>query len=293
MPFPNIHQLAMETPDRFSIIAESNFPIQTQHYAPFQNTEPYKFPYDTHSATSMTDAASPLQKPANHRLYMARPPCGYDFSVPSYLGSTPYPTTLYKDPASPPSDPELSKSNNGLSGMPHSTGTLPNHERTYSDNTKHHSWKQILGKGPYGERADYPQLSANTNHYYNSEYPCRYAGPAPTTPTALQTIITTTTKVSYQPCPKPSVVKYGENMYDVKGLSNCNSLLEETSPTTYSDLKIPEDSGVIKTAMSYQDTIPAKIERAENFEGYRYSSYSSNSYPERVSHPYRYESGEY
>ncbi|KAL6462971.1 hypothetical protein MHYP_G00293930 [Metynnis hypsauchen] len=73
----------------------------------------------------------------------------------------------------------------------------------------------------------------------------------------------------------------------MKGLSNCNTLLEESSPNSYSDLKIPEDSGVIKTALSYQDTLPAKIERAENFEGYRYSSYNSNSYPERVTHPYR------
>ncbi|KAK2815053.1 hypothetical protein Q7C36_023319 [Tachysurus vachellii] len=294
MPFPNIHQLTMETPDRFSIIAESNFPIQTQHYTPFQNTEPYKFPYDTHAPAAMADAASPLQKPSNHRLYMARPPCGYDFAVPGYLSSTPYPTALYKDPASPHSEAELNKSCSGLSGMPHTTSSLPNHERSYPDATnKHHSWKQILGKGPYGERGEYPQLSANTNHYYNTEYPCRYTGPTPTTPTALQTIITTTTKVSYQPCPKPSVVKYGESIYDMKGLSNCNSLIEETSPNSYSDLKIPEDSSVIKTALSYQDSVPTKIERTENFEGYRYSSYSSNGCPERLAHPYRYEGGEY
>ncbi|XP_053466938.1 chorion-specific transcription factor GCMb [Ictalurus furcatus] len=294
MPFPNIHQLTMETPDRFSIIAESNFPIQTQHYTPFQNTEPYKFPYDTHGPTAMADAASPLQKPSNHRLYMARPPCGYDFAVPGYLSSAPYPTALYKDPASPHSEADLNKSCSGLSGMPHTTSSLPNHERSYPDaTTKHHSWKQILGKGPYGERGEYPQLSANANHYYNTEYPCRYTGPSPTTPTALQTIITTTTKVSYQPCPKPSVVKYGESIYDMKGLSNCNSLLEENSPNSYSDLKIPEDSSVIKTALSYQDTVPTKIERSENFEGYRYSSYSSSSCPERLAHPYRYEGGEY
>ncbi|XP_066535103.1 chorion-specific transcription factor GCMb [Hoplias malabaricus] len=291
MPFPNIHQLTMEAPDRFSIIAESNFPIQTQHYPPFQNPEsPYKFPYDAHGTATMTDSPSPLQKPANHRLYVTRPPCGYDFAVPGYLGSGPYPPALYKDPGSPQSEVDINKNNPGLSGTPQ----LPHQDRSYPDaGAKHHSWKQILGKGPYAERAEYPQLPANPNHYYNSEYPCRYTGPAPSTPTALQTIITTTTKVSYQPCPKPSVVKYGENIYDVKGLSNCNSLLEESSPTSYSDLKIPEDSGVIKTALSYQDALPAKIERAENFEGYRYSSYSSNSYPERVTHPYRYEGGEY
>lgn len=291
MPFPNIHQLTMETPDRFSIIAESNFPIQSQHYTPFQNTEPYKFPYEAHGPTAMSETASPLQKPSNHRLYMTRPPCGYDFAVPGYLSSSPYPTALYKDPASPHSETELNKSCSGLSGIPHTTTSLPNHERSYTDaTTKHHSWKQILGKGPYGERGEYPQLSANANHYYNTEYPCRYTGSTPSTPTALQTIITTTTKVSYQPCPKPSVVKYGESIYDIKGLSNCN-LIEDTSSNSYSDLKIPEDSSVIKTALSYQDTVPTKTERIENLEGYRYSTYSSNSCPER--HPYRYEGGEY
>ncbi|TSR75306.1 Chorion-specific transcription factor GCMb [Bagarius yarrelli] len=294
MPFSNIHQLTMETPDRFSIIAESNFPIQTQHYTSFQNTEPYKFPYDTHGHTSMADAASSLQKSTNHRLYMARPPCGYDFAVPGYLSSATYPTTLYKDHVSPQSEADLNKSCINLSGMPHATSSFPNTERSYADApNKHHSWKQILAKGTYGERGEYSQLSSNSNHYYNSEYPCRYTGPNPSTPTALQTIITTTTKVSYQPCPKPSVVKYGESIYDMKGLTNYNPLLEESSPNSYSDLKIPEDSSVIKTALSYQDAVPTKVERTENFEGYRYSSFSTNSCPERLPHPYRYEGGEY
>lgn len=283
----------MEGPDRFSIIAESNFPIQTQHYPPFQNPEPYKFAYDSHA--NMGEAPSTLQKQPNHRLYMPRPPCGYDFAVPSYLGSGSY-TALYKDPSSPQAEaPEPSKVSSGLgtsTATTHTTGVLSGHDRNNYDTTsKHHGWKQILGKGTYSERGEYGQFPGNTNHhYYNSEYPCRYPGPAPATPAALQTIITTTTKVSYQPCPKSSVVKYSDNIYDVKGLPSCSSLLEDTSPTSYSDLKIPEDSGVIKSALSYQpETLPAKIERAENCDTYRYSSYASNSYPDRVSHPLRYD----
>ncbi|XP_014036699.1 chorion-specific transcription factor GCMb isoform X1 [Salmo salar] len=297
-PFPNLHQLScMEGPDRFSIIAESNFPIQTQHYPPFQNPEPYKFAYDSHA--NMGEAPSTLQKQPNHRLYMPRPPCGYDFAVPSYLGSGSY-TALYKDPSSPQAEaPEPSKVSSGLgtsTATTHTTGVLSGHDRNNYDTTsKHHGWKQILGKGTYSERGEYGQFPGNTNHhYYNSEYPCRYPGPAPATPAALQTIITTTTKVSYQPCPKSSVVKYSDNIYDVKGLPSCSSLLEDTSPTSYSDLKIPEDSGVIKSALSYQpETLPAKIERAENFDTYRYGNYASNSYPDRVSHPFRYDGGEY
>ncbi|XP_030625077.1 chorion-specific transcription factor GCMb [Chanos chanos] len=293
MPFPSLHQLScMEPPDRFSIIAESNFPIQTPHYPTFQNPEPYKFPYDAH--TAMADAPSPLQKQANHRLYMARPPCGYDFPVPGYLGTGSY-AALCKDPASPQPETDAGKSGSGLTGPTHSTAALMSHDRGYPEPAaKHHSWKQILGKGAYGERGEYGQLPANGNHhYYNTEYPCRFTGPAPTTPAALQTIITTTTKVSYQPCPKPSVVKYGENIYDVKSLPNCSTLLEEASPTSYSELKIPEDTGVIKTALSYQEALPAKIERAENFDSYRYGSYTSNNYADRVTHPFRYDGADY
>ncbi|XP_028825710.1 chorion-specific transcription factor GCMb [Denticeps clupeoides] len=281
IPFPNLHQLScMEGPDRFNII-EPNFPnFQSQPYTTFQNTEPYKFMYE-----SMGEAPTTLQKPANPRLYMTRP--HYEFPVSGCLGSSSY-TTLYKDPASPPSEAESNKMGGGLTGVSHSPPTI-SHERNYDP--KMAGWKPILGKAPYSERGDYGPLPANGNHhYYNSEYPCRYTGPAPTTPTALQTIITTTTKVSYQPCPKPSVVKYGENVYDVKGLPNCSALLEETSPTSYSDLKIPEDSSVIKSV--HQDALPAKMERAENFDSYRYGGYAPNSYPDRVAHPFRYD-GEY
>lgn len=289
-PFPGLHHLScMEGSDRFSIIAESNIPIQ--HYPPtFQNTEPYKF-YDSPSPAG--EAASTLQKPANHRLYMPRPPCSYDFAVPSYLGSGSY-AALYKDTISPTPDADTAKVCVGLNGPQHSVSPLNVHDRGYEASGKHHSWKQIHGKGAYGDRVDYGQIPANSNHhYYNGEYPCRYTGPAPTTPAALQTIITTTTKVSYQPC-KPSVVKYSDNLYDVKSLPSCNSLLEGGSPPSYPEIKVPDDSGVIKSALTYQqEALPAKAERVENLDTYRYGSYSSNNYPERISHPYRFENGEF
>lgn len=89
-------------------------------------------------------------------------------------------------------------------------------------------WKDLLkSSAPYNDN----------HHYYSTEYPCRYPSNAPGSPAALQTIITTTTKVcppwdsrvgwgvgpnftlsvpfidnridhcpqvSYQPCPKPT-----------------------------------------------------------------------------------------
>lgn len=48
-------------------------------------------------------------------------------------------------------------------------------------------WKDLLKtSSPYNDN----------HHYYGAEYPCRYPGNTPGSPAALQTIITTTTKVS-------------------------------------------------------------------------------------------------
>ncbi|MGH0134924.1 UNVERIFIED_CONTAM: hypothetical protein FKN15_004269 [Acipenser sinensis] len=290
--YPNVHHLScMDAPERYSIIAESNFPIQPQHYPPFQNTEPYKLAYD--SPSNAGEATSSLQKASNHRIYMTRPPCGYEFSMPGYLGSGSYPA-LYKDSGNPQPEPDSSKVCMQLGGSQHNLSPLNIHERNYDIPSKHHGWKQILGKGGYGERGEYGQIPANTNHhYYNGEYPCRYGGPAPANTPALQTIITTTTKVSYQPC-KPSVVKYNDNLCDVKTLQNCNSLLENGSATSYPEIKVPEDTGVIKSALAYQpETLSTKTERADSLENYRYGNYSSSNYPERIAHPFRYENGEY
>ncbi|MBN3298957.1 GCM2 factor, partial [Amia calva] len=277
--------------DNSSCMQLSNFPIQSQHYPPFQSQEPYKFAYDSPSTPG--DATSPLQKTPNHRLYMPRPPCGYEFAVPSYIGSGSYPA-LYKDSTNPQPEADSSKVCVQLNGSQHNMSPLNVHDRSYDTSSKHHGWKQILSKGGYGERGEYGQIPANSNHpYYNSEYPCRYTSPASGTPPALQTIITTTTKVSYQPC-KPSVVKYNDNLYDVKNLQNCNTLLENSSAAPYPELKIPEDTGVIKSALTYQqEALPAKTERAESLDTYRYGSYSSNNYPERIAHPFRYDNGEY
>uniref|UniRef100_A0AAQ4Q391 GCM domain-containing protein n=1 Tax=Gasterosteus aculeatus aculeatus TaxID=481459 RepID=A0AAQ4Q391_GASAC len=142
--------------DRISFI-EPNFP---QHYPAFQSPEPY---YNPHNAVG--EAQPTMQKPANPRIYMGRP--GYEFqgyltSVPPVLGSSSSSTPLSAPLTSTCSsfDPQ-SKSPAG--------------------------WKELLkSSAPYGDN----------HHYYSTEYPCRYPGNAPSSPAALQTIITTTTKVS-------------------------------------------------------------------------------------------------
>ena len=82
----------VDTPDRLSFISESNYPLQSQHYPPFQSTEPY---YNTHNA--LGEAPPALQKPTNPRLYMPRPGCGYEF--PGYLAPGSYAAPLHRDPA--------------------------------------------------------------------------------------------------------------------------------------------------------------------------------------------------
>lgn len=56
---------------------------------------------------------------------------------------------------------------------------------SYDPQTKA-GWKELLkSSAPYGDN----------HHYYSTEYPCRYPSNPPGSPAALQTIITTTTKV--------------------------------------------------------------------------------------------------
>ncbi|KAJ3611368.1 hypothetical protein NHX12_021384 [Muraenolepis orangiensis] len=157
----------VEAPDRLS-----NYPIQSQHYPPFQSTEPY---YNSHNA--LGEAPPTLQKSTNPRLYMPRPGCGYEF--PGYLPSGPYPAPLHRDPAanhnSDLCDPRVAPV----------LGSSCSSSASYDpQSTK--GWRDLLKNAtPYGE-----------NHYYTPEYPCRYPSNTPGSPGALQTIITTTTKVA-------------------------------------------------------------------------------------------------
>ncbi|GCC30053.1 chorion-specific transcription factor GCMb [Chiloscyllium punctatum] len=286
-PFSNLHHLpCMEAPDRFGIIAESSFPIPSHHYSPFQNSEPFKPAYDPSS--SFVETTSPLQKVSNPRIYVPRGSCGYDFTVPGYMGSNSY-STLYKDSGNIESETDSGKMCVQLNGSHHGMGTLNVHDRNFDGPSKHHGWKQIL-KGGYGDRNECSHIIPNSSHYYNGEYPCRLGGTG-SNPPALQTIITTTTKVSYQTY-KP-MTKFDDNICDAKNLPNCNHLADNISPTIYPETKFQEDDNMIKSATPYQQEGPSKTERTEGLESYRYGSYSANSYANRLAHPFRYDTGEY
>ncbi|KYO30428.1 chorion-specific transcription factor GCMb [Alligator mississippiensis] len=285
--FNNIHHLpCKEGPERFSIVTDTSFPIATQSYSSFQNTDPYKVTHD--SISFQGDVVSPYQKCPNPRIFVPRP-CGYEFGVPAYISSSSYPT-LYKDLTNTPDDTD----HVNLNGSQHTGYSLTTHDKNFDNTDRHHGLKQMMGKTGYGDRSDYGQIQANTNHpYYSGEYPCRYgSNSTPSTP-ALQTVITTTTKVSYQAY-KPSVVKYSDNMCDVKNLQNCSHVAENLSGTVYPGIKIQEDCGGLKSALLCQhDTIPTKPERAETMDTYRYGPTLANNYPEHEGQLLRFEGGEY
>ncbi|XP_078138405.1 chorion-specific transcription factor GCMb isoform X1 [Centroberyx gerrardi] len=261
----------VEAPERFSFIAESNFPLQSQHYPAFQSPEPY---YNSHNA--LGEAPPTLQKSTNPRLYMARPGCGYEF--PGYLTSSSYPAT--SDLCDPRVAPVLGSSSSSSSAPLSSSSS-------FDPQAKPHGWKELLkSSAPYGEN----------HHYYSPEYPCRYPGNAPGSPAALQTIITTTTKVSYQPCPKPpaALPSYQSCPKPTAGLPayqscvtpkppvlpGCSSLMDDTSSSYSSEVKVTEESGGVIKSLSFQpDSLQTKTERADSYD-YRYSYPNTYRYDE-------------
>ncbi|XP_063781019.1 chorion-specific transcription factor GCMb [Pseudophryne corroboree] len=257
----------LEGPERFSLVADGSFPLPSQHYSSFQNADSFKSNYDP--VVYQGDSVTPFSKCPN-RIFVPRTQCSYDLHVPGYMNSNLYPP-LYKDSVG--SLPESDRVQ--LTGPQPNLGMLNSHERSYDGGAKHHGWKQILAKTGYVDRNDYGQIQTNSGHaYYNAEYPCRYArSPSP----ALQTVITTTTKVSYQAY-KPPVVKYNDNRCDVKALQNYPHVQDSLSDAVFPDVKATDDFTVIKTALGYQDQIPSKSERGDNLDFYRYGPCMSNSF---------------
>ncbi|XP_061777774.1 chorion-specific transcription factor GCMb isoform X1 [Nerophis ophidion] len=242
----------VESADRISFI-EPTFP---QHYPAFQSTEPY---YNHHNALGETSPG--LQKTASPRLYMGRP--SYEF--PGYLTSPSYPVTSeFCDPRVAP-----------VLGCPTSSASAPLSSSSSSfDPSPKPGWKDLLKtSAPYSDN----------HHYYSTDYPCRYTGNTPGSPAALQTIITTTTKVSYQPCPKaPSYQSCPKPQAGLQayqpcapakppGLPGCSSLLDEAHPSYSAEVKVTEESGGVIKSLSFQpEVVQTKTERADAYD-YRYS----------------------
>ncbi|KAM3928860.1 chorion-specific transcription factor GCMb [Leptodactylus fuscus] len=269
----------LDGPERLSLVTDGNFPL-SQHYSSYQNSDPYK---NNHDPVGYQGDSVPSFPKCPNRIYVPRTPCGYDFPVPGYMTSNSYPP-LYKEAVGSLTD---STDRVQLNGAQSNLGMLNAHERSYDALGKHNGWKQIFSKNGYVDRNDYAQMQPNTGHsYYNAEYPCRYArSPSP----ALQTVITTTTKVSYQAY-KPPVVKYADNLCDIKSLQNYSHMQDSIAEGVFSDVKAQDDFTVIKSALGYQEQIPTKHERVDNLDCYRYGTLMGNGFSGQ---PNRYENTDY
>lgn len=274
----------MDGPERVGIITDTNFSIPAQPYPSLQNTDLYRASYD--SVSFQEDQLSPYPKCPNPRIYVPMP-CSYEFGVPTFISSSPYPA-FYKDPTSPAIDADPLS----LNGSHYNAVTA--HDKSFDNPGRHYGLKPAWGKTGSGDRSDYGQMQMSANHpYYGGDYPCRYGpSPSPIAP-PLQTVITTTTKVSYQAY-KPSVLKYSDNLCDTKNLQSYTHVAENVSGAIYSGMKIQEDFGMIKSALLYQhDPGPTKSEPAESMETYRYGPPLGNSYAEHEGQTLRFESAEY
>lgn len=172
---------------------------------------------------------APLQKYPNPKVYSSKTSCSYECTFPGYAGSSFYPT-FHRDVVDIPADPDHIM----LSGLQYHVNTLNAHEKNLDSMYKHHGFKQSLGEMDYEGRINYGTCPPSANHpHYTEEYTCRYSSLSSLEVPALQTVITTTTKMSLEAY-KPAA-KYGDNVYTVKDFVSsplAENLSENICPQT-------------------------------------------------------------
>ncbi|KAF6344601.1 glial cells missing transcription factor 2 [Rhinolophus ferrumequinum] len=293
-----------ENPEEWDIITDTGFPIPAQPCFAFLNSDVYKAACDL--ATSQGDVMPPFQKYPNSRICLPRPPCSYELAGPGYTNLNPYPT-LYKDASNNPNDTDWVR----LNALQYNVNSYCSFERSCDLACKQHGWKPALGKPGLGERTDPGQFQA-AHPYYNPELPCRYLTTAPPGAPALQTVITTTTKVSYQAY-QPPALKYCDSVREAKNLSDCNYTSENTpvsvypetlglpaavtraaSPTGSLPLKILGDGRPIRTTLTFpQESVPPRTDRAETWDVCASGLGSAICYSDRVSPFFSYDNEEF
>ncbi|XP_040105186.1 chorion-specific transcription factor GCMb [Oryx dammah] len=293
--FNNIPSL--ENPEGLDVIPDAGFPVPGQPCLSFPNSDAYKATCDL--TTFQGDIVPPFQKYSNPRIYLPRTPCSYELAGPGYTNSSPYPT-FYKDASSIPKDPDWVH----LNALQYNVNTYSSFERSFDFTSKQHGWKPALGKAGPGERMDQGQFLPEATHpQYAPQPPCRYLATAPPAAPALQTVITTTTRVSYQAC-QPPALKCCDNVRDAKSLSSCDYASENTqmsiypeamdlpapvitasSPTASLPLKIPRDCWTVRQhSLPYPlGAAPSRTDEAEAWEVCPSRLGSAVNYSDRVS----------
>lgn len=270
---------SLEDPEEFDIITDTGFPIPGQPCFSFPNSDAYKATCDL--AAFQADIMPPFQKYPNPRICLPRVPCSYELAGSSYTNPSTHPT-LYKNPSSIPNDKDWVH----LNALQYSVNSYSSFERSFDFAGKQHGWKSALGKPGFAERTDHGQFQAVATHpCYNTELPCRYLTSPPAGAPALQTVITTTTKVSYQAY-QPPAPKYCDNVPEVKSLSGCNyasenipvsiyregmdlptTVAREASPTGLLPLKIPGDCRALRPTLAFpHESAPSRTDGVETWD---------------------------
>ncbi|XP_007524338.2 chorion-specific transcription factor GCMb [Erinaceus europaeus] len=259
--FNNIPPL--KNPEQFEINTDPDFPVPRQPCLTFSNTDVYKA--TSGLATFQGDRVSPFQKYPNPRIYLPQPPCSYELAGPSYTNSSPQPT-LYKDSSHIPNDTDWAY----LNARQYSVNSYGNFERNFDVPSKQHCWKPALGKHSLGERTDCGQLQpVAADPYYNPELPCKHLLTPLTGAPTLHTVITTTTKVSYQAYQPPispncdNMQEFSENtplsIYP-EALDLPVALTQSASSAGSIPMKIP---GEYRPLRPSQDSGPTRMDGAE------------------------------
>uniref|UniRef100_A0A4X1SG37 GCM domain-containing protein n=1 Tax=Sus scrofa TaxID=9823 RepID=A0A4X1SG37_PIG len=241
---------SLENPEELDLIPDTGFPVPGQTCCSFPDSEAYKATCDL--AAFQGDRVPSFQKYPNPRVCWPRPPCSYESAGPGYANSSPYPT-LYKDSSHVPKDTDWLP----LNAPQYNVNAYSSFERSFDFASQQHGWTPALGQAGLGEWTDHgPSQAGATRRYYTPELPCRYLTTTSPGAPALQTVITTTTKVSYQAC-QPPAPKYRDSAREVKSLSGCASAPEDAHMATYPEaLALP---AAVSTAASPTGSLPLKI----------------------------------
>ncbi|XP_054842033.1 chorion-specific transcription factor GCMb [Eublepharis macularius] len=280
--FHCVHHVTYERPEKISIITDTSLPLPAQPHHEFQNVDSYKVTYDAVGVPE--DVELPLQKYPSPTVYTSKPSCGYECTFPGYVGSSLYPM-FPKDPMDIPVDTDHIM----LNGLPYCVNSVNLHEKNIDGILKHHGLKQSLGETNNGERVDYEM---NQGRADSGEYPCRYDGYSSLDFPALQTVITTTTKMSYEAY-KSSVLKCGDGFYEAKDLLSC-PLAENIYRNVCSEIKVQEDWGMVKSSLLNEQSLTSNkaeyVEALETYQGDRNSERNFTGYGEQT---FRFENTEY
>uniref|UniRef100_A0A8D2CRS8 Glial cells missing transcription factor 2 n=1 Tax=Sciurus vulgaris TaxID=55149 RepID=A0A8D2CRS8_SCIVU len=288
----------LENPEPFDIITDTTFPISGQSCPSFPNSDAYKATCDL--AIFQGDMVPPFQKYPNPRIYLPQSPCSYELTGPGYTNPNPYPT-LCKDSISVPKDTDWIH----LNTLQYNVNSYSSYERNVDFANKQCGWKPVLGKPSLGEQTD-PALGSGqlqtmaTNPYQNPELPCRYLATPSAGGPSLQTVITTTTQVSYQAFPCPAL-KHSAGVQEVNSLSTCNYAADNTrmpvypealppaaavtraaSPVGKTPLEVPGDCRAIRSTVAFpQEAAPSRPE-GDTWDVCLYGLGSAISYIDRA-----------